>query len=100
MLAAHMDTVPLCAGAQPVRKGRRIVAADPHTALGGDDRAGCAVLLPPRWRSSKTGLPHPPLTFLWTVQEEAGLHGARYVQLPMLRSRRWRSTGTAAPPIA
>ena len=27
MLSAHMDTVPLCAGAVPVRKGSRIVAA-------------------------------------------------------------------------
>jgi tripeptide aminopeptidase len=45
MLSAHMDTVPLCAGAIPVRKGRRIVAASRDTALGGDDRTGCAVLL-------------------------------------------------------
>jgi tripeptide aminopeptidase len=29
-------------------------------------------------------LPHPPLTFLWTVQEEVGLHGARNVRLGML----------------
>ena len=27
-------------------------------------------------------LPHPPLTFLWTVQEESGLHGARHVHSP------------------
>ena len=29
-------------------------------------------------------LPHPPLTFLWTVQEEVGLFGARYVRLSKL----------------
>jgi tripeptide aminopeptidase len=29
-------------------------------------------------------LPHPPLTFLWTVQEEIGLQGARCVNLPAL----------------
>lgn len=84
MLSAHMDTVPLCAGARPVRKGRRIVAADAATALGGDDRAGCAVLLSTALAVLHEKLPHPPLTFLWTVQEEAGLHGARHVQLPML----------------
>lgn len=84
MLSAHMDTVPLCAGARPVRKGRRIVAADRTTALGGDDRAGCAVLLSTALAVLEEKLPHPPLTFLWTVQEEAGLHGARHVQLPML----------------
>jgi tripeptide aminopeptidase len=85
MLAAHMDTVPLCAGARPVRKGGRIVAASRKTALGGDDRTGCAVLLAAALEILEQGLPHPPLTFLWTVQEEAGLHGARYVHVPMLR---------------
>src|SRR4029079_16330680 len=45
MLSAHMDTVPLCAGRRPVRKPQHIDPADRHTALGGDDRSGCAVLL-------------------------------------------------------
>src|SRR5687767_1541850 len=31
MLSAHMDTVPICAQARPVRMGRKIVSADPHT---------------------------------------------------------------------
>jgi tripeptide aminopeptidase len=29
-------------------------------------------------------LPHPPLTFLWVIQEEVGLHGARHVELRRL----------------
>jgi tripeptide aminopeptidase len=86
LLVAHMDTVPLCAGAKPVRQGRRIVNAAPDAALGGDNRAGCAVLLATALAILEQRLPHPPLTFLWTVQEEAGLHGARHVSLPMLRS--------------
>jgi tripeptide aminopeptidase len=85
MLSAHMDTVPLCAGAVPVRKGARIVAASPETALGGDDRTGCAVLLATALSLLEQELPHPPLTFLWTVQEEAGLHGAHYLNVPMLK---------------
>ena len=36
---AHVDTVPLCRGARPVRRGRWIVPADENTALGADDRA-------------------------------------------------------------
>jgi tripeptide aminopeptidase len=86
MLTAHMDTVPLCAGARPKRKGKKIVAADRHTALGGDDRSGCAVLLATALAILEQDLPHPPLTFLWTVQEEAGLNGAHYLRLPMLKS--------------
>jgi tripeptide aminopeptidase len=88
MLSAHMDTVPLCAGARPVRKAARIVAASRDTALGGDDRTGCAALLATALAILEGGLPHPPLTFLWTVQEEAGLHGARWVHAPMLRRPR------------
>jgi tripeptide aminopeptidase len=86
MLSAHMDTVPICAGARPVRNGRKIVAADAHTGLGGDDRSGCAVLLATALAILEQKLPHPPLTFLWTMQEEAGLNGAHYVRLPMLKS--------------
>src|SRR4051794_32019796 len=29
LFSTHLDTVPLCAGAQPVRKGQRIVAIGP-----------------------------------------------------------------------
>jgi tripeptide aminopeptidase len=86
MLMAHMDTVPLCAGARPVRKGGRIVSREAHTALGGDDRSGCTVLLSTAVTILEKKLPHPPLTFLWTVQEEAGLNGAHYVRLPILKA--------------
>ena len=44
VFATHLDTVPLCAGAKPKREGDRIVS-DGTTALGGDNRTGCAVLV-------------------------------------------------------
>ena len=45
LLMAHMDTVPLCAGASPRVRGNWVLPADPQTALGADDRAGTAVVL-------------------------------------------------------
>ncbi|MCA9149549.1 MAG: M20/M25/M40 family metallo-hydrolase, partial [Planctomycetales bacterium] len=84
MLMAHLDTVPICVGCQPVRRGQFISSRDPHTGLGADDRAGTAVLLQTALRLLREDLPHPPLTFLWTVQEEIGLHGARNLSLGML----------------
>lgn len=84
LLMAHMDTVPICVGTRPVRRGNRIVAGDRDKALGGDDRSGVAVLLTTALAIFQQDLPHPPLTFLWTVQEEAGLHGARHLQLGLL----------------
>ena len=84
LLMAHVDTVPLCQGTQPVQRGKWIVAADRHTGLGADDRAGTAVILAAAIEILENKLPHPPLTFLWTVQEELGLHGARHVRLGLL----------------
>jgi len=76
LFATHLDTVPLCAGAKPKREGDRIVS-NGTTALGGDNRTGCAVLVTLAETLLKYKLPHPPITLLFTVREESGLHGAR-----------------------
>jgi tripeptide aminopeptidase len=86
MLSAHMDTVPVCVGSRPVRKGDRVISADKATGLGGDDRAGAAVLLSTVLSLVRGKLPHPPLTILWTIQEEVGLVGARHVKKSLLGS--------------
>jgi tripeptide aminopeptidase len=84
MLSAHVDTVPICVGSRPVRKGKYVVNADKGTGLGADDRSGAAILLTSVRAIFGSKLPHPPLTFLWTVQEEVGLFGARHVKLTKL----------------
>jgi tripeptide aminopeptidase len=84
MFSAHLDTVPLCVGSQPVLRDGRVESADPHTALGADDRAGVAALVNAVLEIVERRLPHPPLTFLWPVQEEIGLHGARCVDQSLL----------------
>ncbi len=84
MLMAHADTVPLCVGSRPVRRGSLVTPAEKTTALGADDRSGCAVLLATALQTVRGGLDHPPLTFFWTVQEELGLLGARYGRLTLL----------------
>lgn len=76
LFSTHLDTVPLCAGAKPKREGDKIVS-DGTTALGGDNRTGCAVLVAMAQTLLKHNLPHPPITLLFTVREESGLHGAR-----------------------
>ena len=83
MFMTHMDTVPLCAGAKPVRKGRRVVNGA-NAALGGDNRTGCAVLATLAAELSLSKAAHPPLTLLFTVREESGLWGARFVDMDML----------------
>jgi tripeptide aminopeptidase len=78
MFMTHMDTVPLCAGAKPKIQGRRIVNTV-KTALGGDNRTGCAVLVTLAAELVKQKLDHPPITLLFCVREESGLWGARHV---------------------
>ena len=80
LFMAHMDTVPVCKGAKPVVAGRFVQSADPATGLGGDDRAGVGVVLTTALEILRQKLPHPPLTFLFAIQEEVGLYGARFVK--------------------
>ncbi len=84
LLMAHVDTVPLCVGSQPVRRGPVVVSRDRKTALGADDRSGASIVLGAILEIVRQGLPHPPLTLFWPVQEEIGLYGARFVSLPKL----------------
>ena len=84
MLTAHMDTVPLCVGSVPVRDGDAIRGKSGDLALGGDNRSGCGVLLSTLMRLLKSDDPHPPLTFVWLVQEEVGLRGAKHIDLSKL----------------
>jgi tripeptide aminopeptidase len=84
MLTAHLDTVPLCVGCKPKRSGDVVRSSDPKTALGADNRAGAAVLLNTALEIVSRGLPHPPVTFCWFIQEEVGLYGARNVQKSLL----------------
>lgn len=78
LFMTHLDTVPLCAGAKPLRKNGRIVPAG-KTALGGDNRTGVGTLVTMLATLREQNLPHQPLTALFTVREESGLWGARFV---------------------
>jgi len=79
LFMTHMDTVPLCAKAVPIRKGNKIVP-EGETALGGDNRTGCAVLVTLVSELLARKAAHPPLTLLFTVREESGLFGARHLE--------------------
>lgn len=75
LFSTHLDVVPLCAGAMAKREGDRLVP-EGETALGGDNRTGCAVLVTLVETLFKHKLPHPPITLLFTVREECGLQGS------------------------
>ena len=80
MFSAHMDTVPLCRGAKPIVKGKRIIS-EGKTGLGGDDRSGCAAIVTLAETLLSSKAPRPPITLLFPIAEENGLHGSRMVRL-------------------
>jgi tripeptide aminopeptidase len=84
LLSAHLDTVPICVGCRPTRKGDLVYSADVNTGLGGDNRAGVAVLLVAALEILSRDLPRPPVTLAWFVQEEVGLQGSHYLQTSLL----------------
>lgn len=84
LFMTHLDTVPLGAGAVPVRVSKDRIESEGATALGGDNRTGCAALVTLAATLLEHKLPHPPLTLLFTVREESGLFGARHVNPPDL----------------
>ena len=84
MFSAHLDTVPICVGSKPVKRKRIVTSADPETGLGADDRAGVGATLTAAIEILEQGLPHPPLTFCWFVQEEIGLQGSRLIKKSLL----------------
>ena len=79
LLSAHMDTVPVCIGSDPVVEGDR-VSSRGKTGLGADDRGGCAAVLTAAIERLKSGRDDfAPAVLLFTVQEEIGLEGARHL---------------------
>ena len=60
-------------------RSKNRITAKGDTALGGDNRTGVACLVTLAATLLERKLPHPPLTLLFTVREESGLFGARYL---------------------
>jgi tripeptide aminopeptidase len=57
-------------------EGRTIVTASGDSLLGGDDKAGNAILIAAINRVVEEGIPHGPLSLLLCTNEEIGLFGA------------------------
>ncbi len=85
LFMGHLDTVPLCRGAVPVLRGRRIVPAG-KTALGGDNRTSVACLVTLLETLLTKRLPHPPITAVFTIAEEIGLRGSAELRVRDLGS--------------
>lgn len=86
LFAAHMDTVPRAVGVKPVLVDGEI-RTDGRTALGGDNRAGCAEILEAVREVVEHDLPHGDLELLFTVGEEEGLLGSQALEAGRISPR-------------
>lgn len=86
LLLAHMDTVRPGKNVKPqVRAGR--VVSDGTTILGADDKAGLAIILEVLRVLKESKAPHGPVQAVFTLAEEKGMYGAKYLDYSKLKGR-------------
>ena len=78
-LTGHMDCVECCKGIEPVLEDG-VFHSKGNTILGGDDKAGVTAILEGLSLMKETYIPHGKITVIFTVQEEIGLFGSRYIE--------------------
>jgi len=86
MLSAHMDTVNPGLNIKPqVTDG--VIRSDGSTILGADDKAGIATILEAVTYIKESNIPHGPIEVVFTICEEIGLLGAKYLDHSRLQSK-------------
>jgi tripeptide aminopeptidase len=86
LLSAHMDTVVPGEGVVPVLEGD-IVRSDGRTVLGGDDKSGVAIICEVMRVVYENKLPCSDIDVVFTICEEAGLIGAKCLDVSRLRAQ-------------
>ncbi|MEX1298080.1 MAG: M20/M25/M40 family metallo-hydrolase [Desulfotignum sp.] len=85
-LSGHMDTVVPGKGVK-VQFNNGIFTSDGTTILGSDDKSAIAILLEVMAVIRENNLPCPPVELIFTVCEEIGLLGAKYLDMSLIDSR-------------
>jgi len=86
LLSAHMDTVVPGEGIVPILEGN-ILRTDGRTVLGGDDKSGVAIICEVMRVIKENRLPCGAIDVVFTICEEAGLIGAKCLDVGKLHAR-------------
>ena len=86
LLSAHMDTVVPGEGIVPILDGD-ILRTDGRTVLGGDDKSGVAIICEALRVIKENRIPCGPVDVVFTICEEAGLIGAKCLDVNRLKAR-------------
>lgn len=86
LFSSHMDTVVPGLGVKPVIKDD-VIYSDGTTILGSDDKAGIAAILEALRLVKETNIDHPPVEVVFSIWEEGGLFGAKYLDYSSLDAK-------------
>ena len=88
MLSAHMDTVEPGRGIKPVLDADgEILRSDGTTILGGDCKAGLAIVMEGLTSAIENGGPNLPVQVVFSRAEEGGLNGARNLDFSLVKAK-------------
>lgn len=97
LFSSHIDTVVPGIGIQPVIKDG-IIQSDGTTILGGDDKAGVASLVEMLTVLKEENIPHHNIEIAFTICEEVGLLGSKYLNYDLLSADMGFVLDTGNPP--
>ncbi|MBW1649090.1 MAG: M20/M25/M40 family metallo-hydrolase [Deltaproteobacteria bacterium] len=86
MLNAHMDTVKPGKGVKVLLKDG-VFTSDGTTVLGADDKSAIAILIEALRAIVENRLACGPIEFVFTISEEIGLWGAKYLNYDLISSK-------------
>jgi len=82
---AHMDSVAPTTGTDVIEKDG-VLYSDGTTTLGGDDKSGIAAVLEALQCVVENDLPHGDVQVCFTIAEETGSYGVRYMDKTKIRA--------------
>jgi tripeptide aminopeptidase len=85
-LSSHMDTVGPGEGIRP-RIEDGVIKSDGTTILGSDDKSGLAIIVEVVRTLKEKNIPHGDIEIAFTICEEIGLLGAKYIDTSNFRSK-------------
>lgn len=86
LLCSHTDTVTDTKGIK-IKVTENKICTDGKTILGADDKAGIALILEILKVLKENKLNHPPLEIVFTVSEEIGSLGSKYLDYSKIKSK-------------
>lgn len=96
VLCAHMDTVVPGVGVKPVVEDG-VVRSGGDTVLGADDKSGVTAIVEAMRAVVEQNVPHPTVQAVFTVCEEIGLYGSRYMEYDKLAGK-WAAVLDSSKP--